>query len=122
MTTDKRTGSQRIADERKRQIEKEGYDAKHDAEHGDGSLALAAALYATPVRLYERDDFAAGVSFRDPWPWENGDGRPYPNRGNVVAPNHTLSAAKRIRQLEKAGALIAAEIDRLLTPEPGEKP
>jgi hypothetical protein len=53
------------------------------------------------------------VEFTDPWPWEGNDDR-RPARANEVLPNSVLSKKKRIRQLEKAGALIAAEIDRLL--------
>lgn len=85
-------GSERIAKERKRQIEVEGWNSEHDGNHGD-DLAWAAVCYAAPGPVFE----SQGV---DPWPWESGwDKR---------------KKHDRIRQLEIAGALIAAEIDRLL--------
>lgn len=85
-------GVSRIAAERRRQIEVEGWTAEHDADittdgewHTSGQLAKAAACYAVG----------------DPagWPWGAAWWKP---------------GASRIRELEKAGALIAAEIDRLL--------
>lgn len=90
-----RTGAERIADERRRQIVEEGYGSKHDAGHHD-ELALAAATYALPRRfliLTPREDGA-------PWPW------PW-------APGYYRPSADRVRELEKAGALIAAAIDAL---------
>ncbi len=109
----KLSGAERIAKERQRQIEKEGWTAEHDDNHDGAEMAMAAACYAAPENIYIRHDYAASVEFRDPWPWEPlWDRRNYPNGGNVVAPEPSLK--KRIRQLEKAGALIAAEIDRLV--------
>jgi hypothetical protein len=113
------TGVERIAIERMRQIEVEDFDATHDDEHDGAELALAAACYAASVahaKIYVRRDFAASVSFSDPWPWEaQFDRRPYD--GNVLKdPDDDQS----IRLLEKAGAMIAAEIDRLLRAQ--EKP
>jgi len=110
-------GAQRIAAERLRQIDKEGWTPEHDDEHCDGELALAACCYAAPVLLYRMGEPANRVEFSDPWPWDaRFDGRPHPEHGNCVAPNDSfhISRPDRIRQLEKAGALIAAEIDRLL--------
>lgn len=40
-----------IAAERRRQIEEEGWTPAHDDTHTDGSLALAAAYYASPVEI-----------------------------------------------------------------------
>lgn len=108
--TDARTGAQRIADERERQVKKLGWDAKHDADHTDASLAWAAVCYAAPARVYvmEAEDDGSFVRFYDPWPWSpESDKRPSEEDG-------TLFVEDRLRQLEKAGALIAAEIDRLL--------
>lgn len=104
-----RTGAERIAAERERQIDSEGYTPKNDDEHDGGQLALAAACYASPERLYVQREFAAGVSFVDPFPDHWPDSRPY--NGNVLKDPTDKQA---IRLLEKAGALIAAEIDRLL--------
>lgn len=107
-------GAERIAKERARQISEEDYDDVHDDEHGGAEIALAAACYAASAansRIYVMKEYAAGVSFDDPWPWDEGyDKRPYD--GNVL--REPVSDAQRIRMLEKAGALVAAEIDRLL--------
>lgn len=108
-------GAERIAAERKRQIEVEGWTPEHDAEHIQGEMALAAALFATPVLLYEKQEVANEIAFSDAWPWDKRwDKRPVKDSGNVLMANLTLSYPQRIRQLEIAGALIAAEIDRLL--------
>ena len=111
----RRDGATRIADERKRQVASEGYDVAHDDEHDDGGLAMAAACYAAPRRIYEqKDDSGAALVFRDPWPWsEDDDKRPYNPNTCAPAPERT-NVEQRIRLLEKAGALCAAEIDRLL--------
>lgn len=119
------TGVERIAKERQRQVEREDWTAEHDDGHTSGELAWAAVCYAAPALVYvQDDDYANQIVFRDPWPsgWEYADKRPYPDNGNQVGPNHELPVKERIRQLEKAGALIAAEIDRLLrtSPVPGK--
>jgi len=76
-----------VADERQRQISDEGYTPEHDDRHDREELARAAAAYAVPTH---------------PWPWHSdGDRR-------------SRHAGDRLRQLAIAGALIAAEIDRLL--------
>jgi hypothetical protein len=107
------TGIERIAQERQRQIEKEGWTPEHDAEHTSGELALAAVCYAASAadtRIYQLKQFAASVAFTDPWPWaDRWDKRPY--NGNVLK---SPSKKQVLRMLEKAGALIAAEIDRLM--------
>lgn len=99
-----KTGIERIAAERQRQIDVEGWTPEHDDEHSDGSLALAAACYATSD-IYKPVITPGGKTlFADPWPWSSEwDKRPV----DGTAPRY------RIRALEKAGALIAAEIDRL---------
>ena len=91
------TGVERIAAERNRQMVEEGWDAEHDEGHAEGSLSVAAACYAV-----------AGVrGARSPaWPWD-------PKWDKRAKHN-------RIRRLEIAGALIAAEIDRLLRLEGGD--
>ena len=107
------TGVERIAIERKRQVEVEEYDASHDAAHDGGELAIAAACYAASAaheRIYVRQDYAAQVRFVDPWPWEDRfDKRPHD--GNVLK---DPDDGQTLRLLEKAGAMIAAEIDRRL--------
>jgi hypothetical protein len=107
-------GAQLIARERQRQIEKEGWSAEHDDEHDDASLALAAICYAAPIRIYGNFEHQFGFNFADPWPdsWsQEWDKREWKDG----APADPAKSGKktRLRNLVKAGALIAAEIDRL---------
>lgn len=87
-----------IAAERARQIAVEGWAPEHDDEHEEDELAMAAACYAKPA--YRRS-FAWQVP--EGWPWGLGSWKP----GDSASP------VERIRDLSKAGALCAAEIDRL---------
>lgn len=90
-----KTGVELIAAERKRQMREEGWTPSHDDSHARGEMALAAAKYAIPES--RRASIAArGVRL---WPWASRWWKPTPNY--------------RVRELVKAGALIAAEIDRL---------
>lgn len=79
------TGVERIAAERQRQMEKLGWTADHDDGYDGGKLAMAAVCYAAPDLIYVEERHVGSITFID----------------------------GRIRQLEKAGALIASEIDRL---------
>lgn len=112
----KTTGIKLIEEERERQVSEEGYSRDHDDEHTEGNLALAAACYATPIPLYKttpRGDYL------NPWPWsQRDDKRIGPDDGEAPHPSeHTTE--ERIDLLTKAGALIAAEIDRLLRQREG---
>lgn len=78
------TGAELIAAERQRQIDAEGWSQKHDDDHDQGEMADAAACYA--------------LGSPDFWPWEW---------------KWWKQSGDRKRDLVKAGALIAAEIDRL---------
>lgn len=98
------SGVDLIAAERTRQIEEEGWTPEHDAQHRGSALAWAAACYAAPVPIYRQERLAAGTSFLDPWPWRYGG---QDKRNAAPTPD------ERLRELVKAGALIAAEIDRL---------
>ena len=95
------TGIELIAAERERQVAVEGWTQEHDAEHAREELASAAACYAMPLK------------------W-----RPFPVRHGGQAPLIWPWSPKwwkpgdRIRELAKAGALIAAEIDRLQRVQP----
>lgn len=100
MTTS--TGIELIAAERDRQITDERWDARHDDRHKNGSMATAASAYAYPDRSLTNvwdDDENRYEQVPEDWPWEPRFWKPTPN--------------DRIRELVKAGALIAAEIDRL---------
>lgn len=105
-----KTVIEEIAAERQRQIDKEGYHPVHDDEHDEGELAMAAACYAAPERIYRLNEFAASMEFKDPFPWR-GDKRPH--NGNVVLHNKVVSKTRRRRLLVIAAALIVAEIERL---------
>lgn len=84
-------GVKLIAQERIRQISDEGWTPEHDAEHTQGEMARAASCYAIPP------EGRLKVPLR--WPWDLKWWKPSPDN--------------RERELVKAGALIAAEIDRL---------
>lgn len=101
-----------IEAERKRQIVDEGFDAFHDNEHVYGELAMAAACFAAPDRIYVYDDDSSGFRFIDPWPWDSRwDKRE--NCPEYYGPRESISIKHRRDLLIKAGALIAAEIDRI---------
>ncbi len=101
-------GLEMIAAERIRQIEELGYTPEHDAEHDDHDLAFAAACYAAPTAVYliRQQEHAepklhGSVQWVQPWPNEWGE----------------FQRSDRLDELVKAGALIAAEIDRMLALE-----
>lgn len=80
------SGVEVIAAERERQVSEEGWSSEHDDTHDDGSLARAAGAYVLQARGW--------------WPHEWGE-------------PPVIPGPDRVRELAKAGALIAAEIDRL---------
>ena len=96
-------GAGLIAEERQRQINIEKWTPEHDDEHVMGQLAIAAACYAEVSSLTVRAR-RAGRYLSIPneilsrWPWSTKWWKP---------------SSDPIRNLVKAGALIAAEIDRL---------
>ena len=93
-------GVQLIAAERTRQIADEGYDATHDDGYTEHQLLHAASSYVDVVA--HPDEWAMeNGTLADPtsdWPWDKEWWKPSPDP---------------VRNLVKAGALIAAEIDRL---------
>jgi hypothetical protein len=99
-----KTGIELIAEERARQISEEGWTAEHDEIHDRGEIPAAAACYAlnasgflSPLEMRSwHKKFAPGVKVKL-WPWGLDWWKP----------------TTPIRDLVKAGALIAAEIDRL---------
>jgi hypothetical protein len=84
-------GVERIAAERQRQVEVEKWDDAHDSNHVHGELSIAASCYALCEEGEKR--------LPENWPWDRAYWKP----------------SNRLRMLEKAGALIAAEIDRILS-------
>ena len=113
----KLTGVELIAAERQRQIDKEGWTAEHDDEHERGELASMAVCYASPYRPYVLGKQGDNIYFKDAYPpsWDScWDKRKRHEFGDgIVIENKSLPPKQRIRNLVKAGALIAAEIDRL---------
>jgi hypothetical protein len=95
-------GAQRIVKERIRQKVSEGWTPEHDAGHMEGQLSVAAACYAIHgVRIDYTPVSVEMASGGDAWPWSlKWDKR---------------EKHERMRRLEIAGALIAAEIDRLVS-------
>ena len=115
------SGANLIAAERRRQIEGEGWSNEHDDEHDDESLAMAAACYALPTEasfvVYAREEIEDGQEIRsfhtfDPWPWWNEIEGPRGGWDREAAWDKRTEHDKR-RRLVIAGALIAAELDRL---------
>ena len=97
-----------IAEERRRQVEAEGWTPEHDDAHDRCELARAAVAYATPLARREMvthrevsENGGRDLVWRTPrdWPWDADWWKP--------------TTGDRVRELVKAGALLAAEIDRL---------
>lgn len=97
-------GARLIAAERQRQMEGEGWNARHDDTHDQGELSRAAVCYALAPEIRNLNTLDRRFIRRKPlveclWPWAWRWWKPTPT--------------DRVRELVKAGALIAAEIDRL---------
>ncbi|MFA5300618.1 MAG: hypothetical protein WC389_20720 [Lutibacter sp.] len=99
----KPSGIELIAEERKRQIEKEGWTPEHDDAHSSFTMSTAGACYLLNLEFKQhkypsiKEDIDNLIFLL--WPWDEKWWKPTPD--------------DPIRQLVKAGALIAAEIDRL---------
>lgn len=96
-------GVRAIAEERVRQITEEGWSAEHDDAHDRGELTAAATNYliyaGRQILGFEPVDVGMPPESYYGWPWD---------------PEWWKPADNPLRNLEKAGALIAAEIDRLI--------
>ncbi|OES24474.1 hypothetical protein [Alteromonas macleodii] len=86
-----KTGAQLISEERQRQIDDEGYTPSSDDTYSQPELVDAAICYASRCSDIDVD------TVRD-WPWNEEYWKPTDDK---------------VKTLTKAGALIAAEIDRL---------
>lgn len=89
-----KSGIELIAEERQRQIEKEGWTIEHDVEHNKSQLSILAMLYVCPPKyrlMLSPSNWFKIINWDIKW-WK---------------------PTERIYELQKAGALIAAEIDRL---------
>ena len=99
-------GVGRIAMERNRQIKALKWTPEHDYQHVGGELAQMALVYIDPDQ------------HEMPWPREDWD-QEDDDHGSEYFRRHLVdeakgNRAKRVEHLVKAGALIAAEIDRLI--------
>lgn len=92
MSTHTKTGIELIAEERERQVSVEGWTEMHDDAYRKDELPCAAIAYVRHQTMI--DDVADSEQL---WPWHLGWFKP----------------GDKVRNLVKAGALIAAEIDRL---------
>lgn len=103
------TGAELIAAERRRQMSVEGWTTEHDAKHRGKQLAKAASSYldthAEPDVDHPRSPHLNAPCWN--WPWSKKWWKP---------------SKDPVRNLVKAGALIAAEIDRLLAAEKTRRP
>jgi len=96
----KKSGIEIIAEERQRHFTVEGWTLENDLIYVNGQLSDAAVCYAMNAEDRELviDMFYTKLKWKF-WPFNSKYWKPTPN--------------DRIRELAKAGALIAAEIDRL---------
>lgn len=96
------TGIEHIARARQRQIDVKGFTVEHDVHHHHPAEFVEAAIaYASP------ND---GISL---WPWEESGFKPEVTLDDLRGiPGHLRHGT--VNDLAKAGALIAAAIDRLL--------
>lgn len=92
------TGAQLISSERFRQIEIEGWTDEHDDAHDNCELSSAACCYADPGA---NGPYSYNTPGQPPpgWPW---------------GPEFWKPKEDPVLNLIRAGALIAAEIDRML--------
>ena len=93
-----KTGIELITEERARQINVEGWTPEHDDTHDCGEMAQAAACYALSTLGTSVAEGGAAQVKEELWPWSDEWWKP---------------GDHGVRTLVKAGALIAAEIDRL---------
>lgn len=94
-----KTAIELIAEERARQISVEGWTPEHDDKHMAGEIAMAAVCYAMVPYVRDSAPPAGKTPVYRYWPWNRHWWKPCPD--------------DRVRELVKAGALLAAEIDRI---------
>lgn len=85
-----KTGAELIAEERQRQVEEEGWSPEHDKQWRNNELVFAAITYAI------QEDEVPDEGLIAYWPWSKEWYKPKDRMSNLI----------------RAGALIAAEIDR----------
>lgn len=97
-----KTAIELIVDERIRQVEVEGYSFDHDANHKKGELANFACCYALDPMGGDATNI---IKTLKPEGWD---------LKLSCNENTEDNISGRIRDLTKAGALICAEIERLM--------
>ena len=102
-----KTGIELIAEERQRQIDVKGYNEQHDSQHKTSELIYAAIAYIESAKIgvncleLGNDDVSSILTRKT-------------EMGKAYIPwKDTFKASTDVRDLVKAGALIAAAIDRL---------
>lgn len=88
-----KTALELIAEERQRQIDKEGWSIEHDDQHINGELAKAADCYYE----YAEDNDYEDTKVHEYWPWEKQWWKPKNQLSDFI----------------RAGALYKAELERL---------
>jgi len=91
------SGAKLIAAERQRQMDMEGWTTAHDDTHTEGELVGAALCYASYAAQQARGQETDERLLLQHWPWDASWWKPRDPISNLV----------------RAGALIAAEIERL---------
>ena len=94
-----KTGVELIADERKRQIEELGYSIEHDSKHLTSEFALNACSYIESAMIKAYGGKTLTVEeLKNGWLWDK----------------EAFKPKTPLKDLIRAGALIAAAIDNLM--------
>ena len=101
-----KSGIELIADERQRQIEVEGYNAQHDSQHNASDFVYAAISYAESAKVGVNCVEIGNTNETEIMLRKVEMGKNYPFGWD-------FKPSTNVRDLIKAGALIAAAIDRL---------
>lgn len=95
-----------IAEERQRQIDVEGYTEQHDSQHNASELIYAAIAYVESAKVGVNCAEMGNTNETEIMIMKSDMGRHYPF-------GWSFKPSTDVRDLVKAGALIAAAIDRI---------
>ena len=101
-----KTGVELISEERQRQINVEGYTEQHDSNHKTSEFVYAAIAYVESAKVGVNCSEIGNTDENEIMRRKKEMGRYYPF-------GWSFKPSTDIRDLVKAGALIAAAIDRL---------